>query len=552
MNSSEKLLKMMIGNQGYETLEKAIFKRGTSAVIDPLEYYLPLIVVPRTILSWLIQTVKPMKRGETKDVKFPGKENITIHFEKQDIDQYRAEFIQQGKIIHSFEKQSLPAASAHLMTVGEMYDSFGEEKSEEKKEAPKLDVVKDIMNINEIKPKIDSESIKWEMSHASVKELTSVIGKLVDALVAKEISNKKIEEELDKMSEKEMKGELQNIETSITPEEKFKREEKQKENDSSIEEDSISYKKLQELKIKDSVNQENPESKLIERKEGNIKKQAVPETKVTEMPMTVQEKIGTSPYEHKSPEPKTPIIKANSYFRKKAEILMKPYASEAQRRWAHTEAGTKALGGEKAVSHWDKKSKGKDLPEKVSKAEMPKGAGQPQKPSMPQPPKPPVPAGQNPAGAAAKQAQASSKGSYHPPKTPGTSMPKNPTAKPKTAAAPKPAGAVQKSDYFKSKLGKSEKYTTTEDELYKSKCPHCHVPEFKKSEDGIPVFNPCACFSVMKKDEEGNPYKFVEVIKKSNTNDWELKFHKDANPDSVKVFLLTLKAHLLVKKKFDI
>lgn len=49
---------------------------------------------------------------------------------------------------------------------------------------------------------------------------------------------------------------------------------------------------------------------------------------------------------------------------KKQEPLSKPYVSEAQRRWAHTEAGTKALGGKAAVAHWDKESKGKDLPER--------------------------------------------------------------------------------------------------------------------------------------------------------------------------------------------
>ena len=49
--------------------------------------------------------------------------------------------------------------------------------------------------------------------------------------------------------------------------------------------------------------------------------------------------------------------------------LSKPYASEAQRKWAHTAAGKKALGGEKAVRHWDVASRGKKLPEKVDKAE---------------------------------------------------------------------------------------------------------------------------------------------------------------------------------------
>jgi hypothetical protein len=51
----------------------------------------------------------------------------------------------------------------------------------------------------------------------------------------------------------------------------------------------------------------------------------------------------------------------------KHKPLMKPYSSEAQRRWANTSAGTKALGGKKAVEHWNKESKGKNLPEKIEK-----------------------------------------------------------------------------------------------------------------------------------------------------------------------------------------
>lgn len=51
------------------------------------------------------------------------------------------------------------------------------------------------------------------------------------------------------------------------------------------------------------------------------------------------------------------------------EKLQKPYVSEAQRRWAHTPAGIRALGGKKNVAHWDKETKGKKIPEKVSKTE---------------------------------------------------------------------------------------------------------------------------------------------------------------------------------------
>lgn len=522
MNSSEKLLKSMIGDQGYETLEKAIFKRGTASVVDPLEYYLPLIVVPRTILSWLIQTVKPMKRGEMKDVKFPGRDDISIHFEKQDVDQYRAEFVQAGKVIHQFEKQSLPAVAGHLMTTGEMYDSFSDgkakpgdegytedfsERVKAKIEEPKIDVVKEIISMNDIKPATDSESVKWEMSHANVRELTGVIGKLVDALMMKEMSKRKIEDELDKVAEKEVKDTQGKLETSTTPEEKAKSDAKSAKQDSSIIDQGLTPTELHEEGYKPVVGEQGIEEKEVKRDEGKITKQAISETipeKPNPVPPVTQE---VSP-----PASQTPMTKANQYFRKKAEVLMKP----------------------------------------IVKGEMPKGAGQPVKPSMPTPPKGPVPPGNSPAQAAAKQAQSSARGTYTPPKTPGAAMPKNPASAGKVPQANKPAGQVQKSDYFKSKLTKSEKYTATEGELYKSKCPHCNVAEFKKNEEGNPVFNPCACFAVMKRDDEGKPYKFVEVMKKSETGNFELKFHQNADPDAVKVFLLTLKAHLLVKRKFDV
>ena len=44
-----------------------------------------------------------------------------------------------------------------------------------------------------------------------------------------------------------------------------------------------------------------------------------------------------------------------------------PFKSEAQRRWAYTPAGTKALGGKKAVKEWDDATKGKKLPKRVKK-----------------------------------------------------------------------------------------------------------------------------------------------------------------------------------------
>lgn len=519
MNNSKKLLKSIVGDQGYETLEKAIFKRRTASVIDPLEYYLPLMVVPRTLLSWLVQTIKPMKIGEIKTAKFPGKDDITINFQKDDIDQFRGEFIQGGKVIHTFEKQSLPSVSAHLMTVGEEYESFTDEKPAKLKsgdegyteqfsndlkeklgqrDEPKMDMMSSIMSINDIKPEgpKDAEAIKWEMSHANVRELTSVIGKLVDALTAKEIARKEIDEDLDKMSVKETDGAEQKIEESQTPAD-------------------IIDDKNKDLKSAD-LTQVAGTGRLFRRSDLQRQKPE-PQPEVPEQ-KTVQSGEQAAEAAIKKDAMQETVCDSKSYFRKKINKVMQ-------------------------------------------KGEMPKGAGRPIEPAKPKEPKPPVPASNAPAQAAAKQAQASARGSYAPPKTPGTQQPPNPTVKPKTAKpevtqAAKPAKMGKSDEYFKKRLSKvevkkSQTCSVTENELYKSECAHCHVPEFKKSEDGTPEFNPCACFKVLRKTDEGKEYKFVSIFKKSEGS-YDLKFHPEADSQSVKVFLLTLKARLLMKRKFDL
>lgn len=44
-----------------------------------------------------------------------------------------------------------------------------------------------------------------------------------------------------------------------------------------------------------------------------------------------------------------------------------PFKSQAQRQWAYTKAGTKALGGKKAVAEWEKATGDKKLPKYAPK-----------------------------------------------------------------------------------------------------------------------------------------------------------------------------------------
>lgn len=44
-----------------------------------------------------------------------------------------------------------------------------------------------------------------------------------------------------------------------------------------------------------------------------------------------------------------------------------PFRSEAQRKWAYTKQGTKALGGKEAVKEWEKATGNKKLPKYANK-----------------------------------------------------------------------------------------------------------------------------------------------------------------------------------------
>jgi len=44
-----------------------------------------------------------------------------------------------------------------------------------------------------------------------------------------------------------------------------------------------------------------------------------------------------------------------------------PFVSQAQRRWAHTKEGTKALGGKAAVAEWERATGNKKLPKVAPK-----------------------------------------------------------------------------------------------------------------------------------------------------------------------------------------
>jgi hypothetical protein len=230
----------------------------------------------------------------------------------------------------------------------------------------------------------------------------------------------------------------------------------------------------------------------------------------------------------------------------KDEHLSKPYKSDAQRKFFHTNTARKAGISPAMTKEWDQASKGqKHLPEHVHKTgEMPGGAAMPKAPVAPKPASNKMP----------KQKVMKAQ-DRNPNRTPGQSsvpkvtMNKMPGNK-VSASAPKapaikiakPRGMMMSGMGMGGGFGKSESYVLSEDEI-KRPCHICGMPEFKKSDTGY-KFTPCVCFQSETKTDDDQPRKFVELYK-DETGKNRIKFAPDADPEAKKLFVLLLKSSLL-------
>lgn len=545
---AEAILRSIVGLEGVEALQKAIFRRQTSTVADPMELYMPLMVVPRAILSWLVQNIKPMKVGDNADLELPGQEGVKFHVVKRASDVYDGEIVQSGRVIHSFEKQSLPSIGGHLMTVFERYDHLGEaekpvvmdrkeavkeheelvealespskrdDKEQLKRQKEELDsykagtedsssLVRTIMSMNGLSVESsDPGAIAAMMQIASTRSLTESIGKLVDALVH--------DRRATDMDKREIKADDGQVKETEMPKQKKPKD---------VIQEGMSLQEVQQHSA--------------------------------DMTAEQQKKIQSTDYKPEKVKAGEEAADAEPEKVKKEEIP----ASKPKRSLRSAYSGRMSGGPQKA-------DLGDHPGSMFGKGAMkPSGAGMDQKPKMP---KMPVGPSKNPV-AAQKQTQASAMGQQAHPSagTQNRSIPKNPiqqSMKPKMsmkgeydtgnppgkeipAILDRPASHPGKRS-LRSLIRKSEEAHVSESELYRS-CEHCGKPEFSRAPDG-PRFTPCACFVALTKDEEGRPQHFV-ALRKSGDG-YRLTFDPSADPDSVRAFLLLMKTRLLVKKRFGL
>ena len=191
MSNYKHLLSDLLGTGGVYALSKSLTKVSAEDQGKLLDF----VAAPRAVLAWLVAQVSPLQVGGTKEVKCPGREDIIIKYERTADDRFTAVYSQKdGKVVKEFSNQILPIETLN--------------KSKDEDSEHGFDSVKAILASN-------SSLIAPQPSQTD-HCLWSVIGKLVDALIAKQNIREDFKDAMDK---REIKGDKQKVEANENPQE---------------------------------------------------------------------------------------------------------------------------------------------------------------------------------------------------------------------------------------------------------------------------------------------------------------------------------------------
>lgn len=120
-------IKSILGKDIFDVLEKTeLYKPQTKTTLDPSEIRIAMEIVPRTILTYLITNLKPLKSGEIKELDLPFA-NGKINVNKLSNDVYNGEIYSEGKVVYEFKYRSLPSIGLIILSTFELYDIIDNE-----------------------------------------------------------------------------------------------------------------------------------------------------------------------------------------------------------------------------------------------------------------------------------------------------------------------------------------------------------------------------------------------------------------------------------------
>ncbi len=126
--NNKRFLKKYLGENFESDLAKsevgAILKLDANVSVMPHEMYIALQIVPRTVISLLVQHLKPLKKGQSTDIPWPSENGKlhNIHIDKISSDLYSGQITGEGRVLAKFSYRSLPAVGLMIMSTYELYD----------------------------------------------------------------------------------------------------------------------------------------------------------------------------------------------------------------------------------------------------------------------------------------------------------------------------------------------------------------------------------------------------------------------------------------------
>lgn len=123
LKKSDYFLAKTLGEDFLSSLQKfELWKPGTKTVVDHEEIKTALQIVPRAILSLLINELSPMAIGESKELPLPIEGDAVMSITKLERDVYTGHIRQDSKTIVDFKNRPIPGVALVIMSAFELYD----------------------------------------------------------------------------------------------------------------------------------------------------------------------------------------------------------------------------------------------------------------------------------------------------------------------------------------------------------------------------------------------------------------------------------------------
>ena len=169
-----------------------LYKIGSNSVLDPEEIRIGLKVVPRAVMSLLINALTPMPLNSSIELQLPFGKNARMNANKNAADDYTGSVYDNNKLVYDFKNRSIPGLGIILLSTFELYqleELKDQMKPSEDADAKIQKLIDERMELHSLVNRVVENKISEREALNSL-----MINKLNEELKKEHVKNAKIEE----------------------------------------------------------------------------------------------------------------------------------------------------------------------------------------------------------------------------------------------------------------------------------------------------------------------------------------------------------------------